>query len=47
MNLLIGQVILDLIVLKLVASCGNQCSDSLLAVGKIGLNVPLTKILIS
>ena len=42
MTLLIDQVIVDLVVLKLIASCGNWCPDSFLVVGKLGLNIPLT-----
>ena len=47
MNALIGPITVGLIELKLFASCVNLCSNSSLAAGKIGLNVPLVKTRIS
>ena len=40
---MIGTIMVDLLELKLFASGANLCSNLLLAVGKIGLNVPLIK----
>ena len=39
MNSLSGAVMVCLVVLKLFVNCGNLFSNSLLAVGKIGLNI--------
>ena len=43
MNLWIGPAMVGLLELKLIASCVNLCSNSSLAVGKMGLNFPLIK----
>ena len=47
MNLLIGPVMVGIIKLDLVGSCVILCSNWLLAVGKIDLNLPLIKTKIS
>ena len=47
MNSFIDQVIVDLIVVKLVDSCGNLMHRLASSCGEIGLNIRLTKTKIS
>ena len=47
MNLLVGPVMVGLIELKPFASSVNLCANSSVAVGKIGLNVPLMRTKVS
>ena len=47
MNLLTASVMVGVVELTLFVGCVNLCSNLSLAVGKIGLNVPLIKTKIS